>query len=1594
MDLLHVSFSNPSGLRGKEATALSLPYGVHSFSETQLSAVTQRSCAARLRFLAREQQRNLRLHLGAAVAVRSTSNWAGAWSGVATLSELASQEVMLPYAEERECGRALVTRHVLGKTSLLNAVVYGYPAGPSWPRAKQLTSQLVGILTTEVVLGAKGPRIIGGDFNVDSNGLQEFEFWRSLGWQSAQDHALQHWSQPKSFTCKHVTERDLLWLSPEAIALCKHVDVAELFHGHATISVGLEVPLESVQTLVWPRPSKIPYDEVDERWQLAATPPLWDDAVPPDEQWQQWASSFESCFDGFLPHQPDHKLQRNQCGRLHRTAPMRRVPQSRILRPSRPSEVALRNDLVGHEVHSWFRQLRRLQSYLAAIRAGKQTAAAIAYRFELWHSILRSPGFCGGFPHWWTCHCADDTAAFPWIPNFPPGPAAAASIFHSFRERFQRFESWHLRQRAQLLKAKYDKGMSGIFQDLRKQPRDRLDFLQATHEYGVLAVEGHQVHVDRPIQQDGTSHWSCDNGVFSPEVVNEVTMYVGFSCQVGDILCQHQTIADVPTLHQRLLTYWRQTWCAMEQVPPDVWQRVTAFFKAYVPALNLTVPELNQKDWKRTIKRFKPTAARGVDGISHLDLQALPDAWTDRLLDLFRKIETGQHSWPTAIRYGVVGVIAKDLKPSTIDRYRPIVIFSVLYRAWASLRARQLLHRIAPYMPSEALGFLPGCEPSQLWTVLQGEVECALQGGHPLCGLSTVLIRAFNNIPRQHTFALASHLGVSEHVLVPWQAFLATCTRSFELHGTLSASTTSTCGLPEGDALSVFAMVQLNFAWHIYMAAFAPQVRSISFVDNLAVVAAQPDLLAAGLVCLMEFFKLWNLAVEAAKSYCWAVLQHHKKQLCSFPFQRVDAAHELGGILSFTKRAGTGLQKKRYAAVTGTWSSLRRSWAPLWQKLAVIPTTVWSSALHGIYGFCFGESHLDALRRQAISALKLQTAGSNPFLRLTLSSTPSADPGLWRAQHVLHTFRRLVTKEPRFLSLWRSFMAQYQGDLYSGPFSQLVRVLNQLGWSINPPFVLDHDGCEHHLLQLDAHCLQQLVHDAWLQYVAQLVQHRKTMTDLRGIDMKLVASARASLSALETSLVSALQSGAFTGAAQHGKYDLTKDGNCQLCRVPDTPTHWLACPRYANVRTRIDGWQDHAPIDTVALTEHLLPSRSPFAAAWKQAILCLPDATHTFWSHPAPGHNHVFTDGSADQSGMGYDLAAWSCINATTGQVIAAAPLHGLSQTNDRAELMAVLSALQWQHKHQVHMDLWIDALHVVQGLNFVLQHGVAGHWKNSDIWTDIVELLASLYGLQTRPHWIPSHLDANELSCPFEDWIKKWNDHADILAGRVNHDRPAALLKLQSDAQSYHRQVAARLKQLRAFYFLVADDPKPAAPELVPVNDFDEEQQFSLNSLYMPEFFELLSAPSDSLWISHEFVSSLLQWLLDHSDEAVAVYDLSVEEFALLLVSERLFRFPFWVAASHCYELFSIDSRFERPTLAYLVSCIKRAFSALVSLNGVFGDVLFNGHAKVHLGIHRPVCGVFVRLQPAIIEQGCNALRRFTTARALRKSCDWARPA
>ena len=1446
--------------------------------------------------------------------------------------------------------------------------------------------------------------MVGGDFNVNDHGLDLFDLWRRLGWLPAQAFAEQFWNQPRTMTCKHATEKDLIWLSPEAQALCKQVEIADVFADHSTIAVGLWIPCAVPRLLVWNRPSKIPWEHVDSSWTSAATPPSWNSTSTSNEQWAEWASSFESSLDGFLPHQPATSLTSHQRGRLQQHSPQVQSLNRVAVKPSRPSEVQLRNDLIGTSVKLWFRQLRRLQSYLAAIQANKQTANAVSYRLELWSCILRSPGFGTNFQTWWVQdrqhHYFDHSVD---LPSAPPSASLALEVFLTFKLCFERFESWHLRQRGALLRAKYESGMKGIFQDLRPVPRERLDLLCTTATYEILdvSVDTKQLHLDLPVPLDGFLHWTSDSGAVCSQVISEKVIQVSNveNLAIGDQLVMKQICSDTSDLHRMLCDFWRPVWQAMPVVDADVWRRVSAFFRRYVPRLSLEVDPISPSEWKKALRRYKPTAARGVDGLSHRDLLALPDAWTDRLLEMLHQIELGTLTWPDSVLFGIVNVLAKDVGACTVDRYRPIVIYSVLYRTWASIRAKQLLRKLAPHMDVEAYGFMPGCETSQVWLLLQSDIEGALQTGEGLCGLSTDLIKAFNFVPRQHTFELARHLGVSTRVLLPREAFLTSCTRSFEVRGALSEPLRSSCGLPEGDALSVYAMTQLCFAWHLYQRAYSPDVRSLSFVDNLGLVAATVAQLVQSLACLITFFQMWNLQLDADKSYCWALTTNIRRQLSAIPFRQVEHAHELGGVLSFTRRPYTGLQQKRLERLPPLWKRLQSSFAPLRQKLAVIPIVFWNSALYGVNGSCLGECHVTKLRTQALKALRLAQAGVNGALRLTLSSKAEADPGFWRLKMTFTSFVRLLRKEPRLMGAWQSFMAHFDGSFFSGPFSQLLIIFGQIGWHIDPPYLVDHDGCQFHVLNTPVKVFHALLFDAWLQHLAHTVQHRKTMADLIGLDAALAPVCEMRLDALQASLVGALQSGAFLGDAIHSKYDKTKSALCNRCQVPDTVLHWLECPRFAAIRQGIENWQDGHHLDTTAMKAHLLPSRSPFWKPWKNALLTLDDQTSNFLSFPGEGVQHIFTDGTATQGKHPYNIAAWGVLNASTGQLINLGHVTGLCQTNDRAELAAVVDAVRWQCHYSISMHLWVDSKTVVDGILFLLQHGVAGAWSDLDLWECLADLLQQLGSNDLTVHWIPSHLDLTRLEDAFEDWVQLWNDRIDAAVGDFNFRRSLEFLQLREAAIQHHTSCAARLQQLREFYFGVAamppserNDP-PESPE-VSLFGFVDEAHSTLVDLYMepPEYW-VADSPDRPFNLPAQFIVDVYNHLLCSTSPDFGVYPLCCEELTIWLARTSDIHFPFIHPRTGAMDAQTIGTRYERPTFVYLFKHVRSVLRWLVDHIEEGDSVWFDDYSKVDLGVHRPVEGIFIRLPEQLVQKCQSPLCEFTRTRPLRKVCDMARP-
>ena len=126
-------------------------------------------------------------------------------------------------------------------------------------------------------------------------------------------------------------------------------------------------------------------------------------------------------------------------------------------------------------------------------------------------------------------------------------------------------------------------------------------------------------------------------------------------------------------------------------------------------------------------------------------------------------------------------------KPPTVDHFRPIVVMSMLYRAWSSTRACQILRQLGDQLDLPTYGFLPHREIRQAWLPIQAMIELCGQEDRPLLGYVSDIRKAFNHLPRRHVQALAHHAGLPRSFTKAWHDLLSSFERRFQVRDTVGA---------------------------------------------------------------------------------------------------------------------------------------------------------------------------------------------------------------------------------------------------------------------------------------------------------------------------------------------------------------------------------------------------------------------------------------------------------------------------------------------------------------------------------------------------------------------------------------------------------------------------------------------------------------------------------------------------------------------------------------------------------------------------------------------------------------------------------------
>ena len=1031
---LRISTSNPGGLRGKEAHIIDLGPGIHQMSETHLSSVTGPRSASTCKHLARAHNRQVQFHTGSNAPLRQRSTWAGTWTGVATLSDLTSTTISLGWPQDIwDTGRVQATLHFIGPHRLLLVNIYGFPRGPTWPAARALNAAILQHVTQQITLGYHGLAAISGDFNMNPGEDDHTKMWAELGWKEAQSWAFSQWGQPISPTCQGVHQRDQLWMSPALTALCTEVKVSDIFLGHSTVLASFNIDMAPQTFLAWPRPTPLPWDQIEvTTWQQQAQATPYQAGQCPTQFYRQFGREYEASFKGFYSGTPDATLPAPFLGRGHHTRPMLQSTSPRTCRASRSGEATLQHGLTGRAVTLWYQQLRRLQSLRHPTRADKHTSNAVVYRIELWAAIRRAPGFKPSFPDWWQQQALHTDAGL--LPLTVPTPEQMEHIYYMYEAKFRDLESWHLRQRNKQLAAKYDRTHKALFADLKPPKRPTIQSLAVEKDYQILAFseDGTQVHLDGEALSAEHSHWHIDYQPLCIQQTDGEMITLGNTAEhhIDSIITQTAYTVTQRGLMEQLEQFWHPRWYKV--IPPTEhdWQRIISFVQAYMPRGCFSFPDISISTWRRSVRRFKAHAARGADGYDKSDMTAMTDSQIEAVLSLLRAIEHQQTSWPTQLLTSLAIALGKKDHPQVINDYRPIILFSMWYRAWSSLRARQFLKQLIHSTHEDAVGFMPGCETAQIWLSLQATIELSIQAAQPLSGLSTDIIKAFEHIGRPQLFHLLTHIGAPDTLTAPWSSFLDHFERRFTIGTTVGRPCKSTTGVPEGCPLSVAGMAALDWAMHVYLQHFVPHARTQSFVDNITISAHSAHIVASAFFALRAFFEAWGMQLDHNKTYTWGTDPRTRADIQPLGFSVVQDAIELGGNMVFGASHRNRHFLARGQSMNASWQRLSQSRAPLRQKLYSLPACFWSKALHAAANCVFSSTHLTKWRTQAMKALHIQTAGASPLIRLSLSQPQTADPGYYQLLHVILDTRRICHKSPTVLLQWRHYMVHYEGKLH------------------------------------------------------------------------------------------------------------------------------------------------------------------------------------------------------------------------------------------------------------------------------------------------------------------------------------------------------------------------------------------------------------------------------------------------------------------------------------------------------------------------------------------------------------------------------------
>ena len=1435
--------------------------------------------------------------------------------------------------------------------------------------------------------------------------------WKRHGWVEAQSWAKELLGWDPVPTCKQSTTVDYIWISPEVIPWVVGMNSWDLFPDHTTIALQLKIPTVARQQPVWTQPAYVPWHLVDKlQWQQQDFA-VRESSGTITQRYENFWRSYEESFAGFV-RSPGKKLPGSCKGRGQRLHPEQRESQCPLTKPSRQGEVSMTSNFLGREVRKWFLQLRRIQSLCHAIRANKLTVDAQLYRASLWHAIREARGFSGSFQTWWPLRPTRLQGSPMYIPDTIPNIAVADLIFEDFQVNYRQLEAWHARRRKEILQIHLEEHTENLFALVRPQPKGALMHLENEKAACIIGVSDNKqmIHLDQDLPT-GSNVTYLVEGIPASMTRLDECVYELQQCEAPEpgqevVATEHYT--TVPEIHRCLEEFWKKRWWIDTPPSKEEWTRVLAFGQAYLPKNTFKAKQLNTENWNESNRRYTPKSARGPDGVSRLDLQWMPDTLCHQLVHLLRDCEE-QGRWPEQVYHGFVHPLPKKDVSCAPSDYRPVIIYSMIYRSWGSLRSKEFLKAVSTVASQRQFGFMPQSDAAEMWLMVQALVECSVQDQSSLFGFVTDMQKAFENIPRVPIYELICHMGMDQRIANLWFDFLENTQRWFLVKGEVGQPIGSNRGLPEGDALSCLGMAIIDLTFHSYMQQFTARTQELSFVDNLEILARTTQELHEAIVCLQTWVSMWDIPLDEGKSYTWASGKQDRQGLKVLGWRVVQKERDLGAAISYGSTSTAALQQTRIDALLPLWQVLKRLSCPDWMKSRVIRQAFWPRAFYGIAVSNLGWEVIRSLRSKAMQTLKMERAGAAPGLRLFSICHEQTDPGFYQFWTVLMTFRRVGQRRPALQTMWSSFMQEYGGQRTYGPFGKLLEVCAQVHWRISPPMIITADGLHISLLLIQEAELYDIAKDAWAQKISWEVMRRKDLQGLQGIDEKLFRLSVSKTPGFKKHCINLLRDGSFVDSSRHKKYDLGNSGLCKFCSMEDSLEHRCKeCPFLSDVRLKHQSilmkW-DQMPM---ALKHHLIPSRNPWLVDFRALLHGEVEEEHYMpISLPGIGTLDLFTDGSCwYQKIPEFALGSWAVVDATNDVLVQSGPLRGPRQSSDKAELVAVIVALETCGQSSRPITIWTDSSFAAEGLHRILQcRDDIPDGVHEGLWVRLQQAVDCCEGRVTVQH-ISSHRVTMSALGEVDDWTALWNARADREAAIAQKKRSAEFFRIWNGLTLHHEAGERDLGELRELHWDVAEYYVTRNPGYQEPEEEEDESEVSTASLALNVRHDAVmwldGIPDD--WILrvqgsalHEkfgerFTRKCLDILTSHAGcDSSVLRRLSWIEVATWFHQEvDVMPIPHHRHKGNWMEATAATTTSQ--TLSALLRLFRDFFKELAFCFQL--DIpIEKGISLLCLRIFTPLSGTLVRIREARYQEVVNTLLAFTARRPIRRANDLTRP-